>query len=142
MTATITSNASRTQEWFFNNNLQKTANICKTKNHPNWGRNLKILRDACYERQRNRDLSQLYDEWSKEATPYVEKQFAPQLHPSDSEEIKEIKQHQAAAPLQHELNLMHLHAVEKSQKINETDESMRKEINEKKKRRTSGEKNH
>ena len=88
---TPTSDISRAQEWFFQNNLEITANNCKTKNHPNWNRNLKILRDACYERHRNRDLSRLYDEWSKETTPYFEKQFAPKLHPSDSKEIKEIK---------------------------------------------------
>ena len=90
---------------------------------------MKILHDSCYERQRNRDLSRLYDEWSKEPTPYFEKQFAPKLHPSDSEEIKELKRNQAAALLQHELNLMHQRSIEKARKVNETDESMRNEIN-------------
>ena len=130
-TTTPTSDAVRAQEWFFQNNLEKFAIDSKAKNHSNWKRNLKILRDSCYERQRNSDLSRLYDEWSKETTPYFDKQFAPKLHPSDSEEIKEIKRNQAASLLQHELNLMHQRSIEKSRKINEIDESMRHEINQK-----------
>ena len=115
------------QTWFFQNNLQTTVKNIRS-NDKLWNRNIKIYRDAVYEQRRNVELAHLYDEWSTENVPYFEKRFAPKILSSDSEEIREIKQNQAAVSLQHEISLMQQRAREKEEKTKEVDEEMKENI--------------